>query len=269
MSAFLVEPADLQRDIELGDAPLLVDARKAVEYAQGHITGAVNFSTYDFFVTDTRPGGLSAFARDMATRYLGLGISNLRPVVIYEETTGMRAARDAWVLELLGHRDVGILHGGLAAWRAAGCTVTAQPAEEWTVSFVVRERLALAIGFDEIASRLGTSDLVLLDVRDALEHAGRDSTACCPRRGRIPGAVRIEWTEFLERGRYKPPEAIHALLAARGIDPGAEIVPYCHRGARSANTFYALRHAGLSRVRNYIGSWHEWSTRAELPIETG
>jgi thiosulfate/3-mercaptopyruvate sulfurtransferase len=266
---FLVEPGALQREIEVGDAPLLIDARKPAEYAQGHIPGAVNFSAYDYFVTDTRPAGLAAFAREMGTRFLGLGISNLRPVVVYEETTGMRAARDAWILELLGHRHVGMLHGGLAAWRAAGCAVTAQPAEEWTVSFVVRERAGFAIGFDEIASRLGAADCVLLDVRDAEEYAGRDHTACCPRRGRIPGAVRVEWTGFLEGGRFKSPEAIRGLLAARGIDPAAEIVPYCHRGARSASAYYALKHAGCERVRNYIGSWHEWSARLELPLEQG
>ena len=51
------------------------------------------------------------------------------------------------------------------------------------------------------------------------------------------------------------------------MDLESEIVPYCHRGARSANTYYALQHAGLTKVRNYIGAWHEWSARAELPIE--
>ena len=46
-------------------------------------------------------------------------------------------------------------------------------------------------------------------------------------------------------------------------------MPYCHRGARSANTYYALKAAGLPRVRNYIGSWHEWSRDDSLPSETG
>ena len=52
-----------------------------------------------------------------------------------------------------------------------------------------------------------------------------------------------------------------------GVDPDSEIVPYCHRGARAANTYYALLRAGLPKVRNYIGSWHEWSARGELPVE--
>ena len=106
---------------------------------------------------------------------------------------------------------------------------------------------------DEFA---GDVEVTLLDVRDANESAGRDKTACCARRGRIPGSVWIEWTNFLGGGRFKEPEAIRALLAQRGVDPDSEIAPYCHRGARSANTYYALRRAGLKKVRNYIGSWH-------------
>jgi thiosulfate/3-mercaptopyruvate sulfurtransferase len=85
----------------------------------------------------------------------------------------------------------------------------------------------------------------------------------------VPGSVWVHWSEFLEHGRFKSGEAIRALLQSRGIREDDELAPYCHRGARSANTYWALRLAGYPQVRNYIGSWHEWSARSELPLERG
>jgi thiosulfate/3-mercaptopyruvate sulfurtransferase len=264
--AFLIEPKELAEEARRGDV-VIVDARKPADYAAGHIPGAVNFSTYDTFALDTRPEGLSAFARDMAARYAAAGVSSGSPVVVYEADTGMRAARDAWILQYLGHPKVHLLHGGLAAWRKAGCNISSDAADDWTVGMRVLARASMVIGRDEIESRLGRPGMTLIDVRDADEHAGRDKTPCCARRGYIPGAVWIEWTRFLEGGRFKSPESIRGLLVESGVDPESELVPYCHRGARSANTYYALKYAGLPKVRNYIGSWHEWSSRSELPIE--
>ena len=268
MSGVLVECDSLRGEIERGEV-LVVDARRPLDYAKGHIPGAVSFSSYDIFATDTRPDALNTLARDMAQRYLAIGISGSRPIVVYEEDTGMRAAREAWMLQYVGHPHVRMLHGGLAAWRSMGWKLSLETAEDWTVAFRVKERPELVIGFEEIAGRLGNAGLTLLDVRDADEYAGRDRTACCARRGHIPGSVWIEWTEFLDGVRFKSPQAIRDLLKARGIDGTSEIVPYCHRGARSANTYFALKLAEIPRVRNYIGSWHEWSARSELPLEQG
>ncbi len=263
---FLIEPPQLLEEAKRGDV-VIVDTRKAADYAAGHIPRAINFNTYNKFALDTRAEGLAKFARDLAALYAAVGVSSNRPVVVYEADTGMRAARDVWILQYLGHPNARLLHGGLAAWRAAGCNLSSDAAEDWTVGLRVHARADLVMGYDEIVQRLGRPGITLLDVRDADEHAGRDKTPCCTRRGYIPGAVWIEWTRFLEDGRFKSPEAIRGLLHESGVDPDSEIVPYCHRGARSANTYYALKYAGLPKVRNYIGSWHEWSSRPELPVE--
>ena len=263
---FLIEPQKLLEEAKRGDV-VIVDTRKAADYAAGHIPGAINFNTYNSFALDTSTEGLAKFARDLAALYGTAGVSSGRPVVVYEADTGMRAARDVWILQYLGHPSARLLHGGLAAWSEAGCNLSADAADDWRVGLRVHARADIVIGYDEIARRLGRPGVTLLDVRDADEHAGRDKTPCCTRRGYIPGAVWIEWTRFLEGGRFKSPDAIRGLLRESNVDPDSEIVPYCHRGARSANTYYALKYAGLPKVRNYIGSWHEWSARSELPIE--
>ncbi len=52
-------------------------------------------------------------------------------------------------------------------------------------------------------------------------------------------------------------------VSARVGAPAGEVVVYCHVGSRSAFAAQILRQLGYD-VRNYPGSWHEWS-RSDLP----
>ena len=266
-SEILIEPSKL--GVALATGTLLIDARKAGEFKKGHIPGAVPLSTYDAVVTDSSVEAMRKFAQSMAERYSSVGVRLDRPVVVYDEHTGMRAARELWMLELIGHRRARILHGGLTQWQAEGNPVLAD-----TDIITVRPagiQVSVASGcyapIDEMARRAGTWNFTLIDVRNDLEWAGQDATPCCQRRGHIPRAIHIEWTRFLENGRFKSPEQIVQMIEEHAINPRQEIAVYCHTGARSANAYYALRYAGLLGARNFMGSWHEWSARADLPVE--
>ncbi len=112
---------------------------------------------------------------------------------------------------------------------------------------------------DEIAARLGDASLTILDVRTSGEYSGEAGYPCDPRQGHIPGARNIEHSELVGRS----PDDLRTLV---GLPQGAEIVAYCHSGARSALAVTALRAAGYD-ARNYAGSWHEWSRDQALPAE--
>jgi thiosulfate/3-mercaptopyruvate sulfurtransferase len=263
----LIEPSELNDALDKR-AVFLVDARRTGEFKNGHIPGAIPLSTYETLVPNTTLEGMRVFTESMASRFSSVGVTNNRPVVVYDEETGMRAARELWILEYMGHQNARMLHGGLKHWIAAGGTVV----DDTEIPTVRPRTLRTGISsgcfanLDEVSRRAGSWNCSVLDVRDDLEWIGQKGSTCCPRQGHIPNAVHIEWTQFLENGRFKSPEAIAEVLEANGINPRHDIITYCHRGARSANTYYALRYSGIMCVRNYIGSWHEWSIRADLPL---
>ena len=112
------------------------------------------------------------------------------------------------------------------------------------------------IELEELSARLG--DVRVLDVRRPEEYDGTIGNACDPRQGHIPGAVNLDVQELMTLSEHELHERV-------GIEPGGEVVCYCHSGSRSAFAVQVLTRFGYD-ARNYVGSWHEWS-RSTLPIE--
>jgi thiosulfate/3-mercaptopyruvate sulfurtransferase len=113
------------------------------------------------------------------------------------------------------------------------------------------------IELEELSSRLRS--LRVVDVRRPEEYDGSFGSACDPRQGHIPGAVNIDVQELMGLTEGELRERV-------GVQPGGEVVCYCHSGSRSAFAVDVLVRYGYD-ARNYPGSWHEWS-QTELPIET-
>jgi thiosulfate/3-mercaptopyruvate sulfurtransferase len=245
--------------------PLVLDLRPPEAYAAGHIPGAIHIDLWGVSLIDTDPAPLNAFMWMIEHVLATHGVTASTPVVVYDEQSGIRAARAFWFLEYFGHPAARLLDGGFTAWTAAGLEVTRAagppPKSEWTGT---REGKTIAT-WREVRAALDKPDVVILDTRSDGEYRG--TTVRARRGGAIPGAVHIEWTRNLTpHGDFKPAADLEKMYEDAGVTRDREVITYCQGGYRAAHSYLALRLLGYPRVRTYVGSWKEWGDREELPV---
>jgi thiosulfate/3-mercaptopyruvate sulfurtransferase len=275
----LYSPFEANR-LRIQNRALFVDVRDPHAYAEGHIPGAVNVPELFYMLSFTTAEGLQAMCDDIEKALISSGINPGRTVIFVEDNLVTRfgsSCRGFFQLTLFGHHSVGILDGGLEHWVAQGFPTNIEPvnAERSDLSFQIRRNLIATV--DDVIEALKHSEVKLLDNRDQEEWLGTVSAPApfyepdfLPRSGRIPGARWIEWRNFMKTvdgiTHFERPERIRALCAQVGLYPGDEVIVYCFKGARSSNTCVALQLAGFRHVRNYYGSFNEWSRDAVLPV---
>ena len=276
----LVSPSELS-DMMRTEPVVLIDTRDPAIYAEAHIPGAVDVREVFTYLATSTPQGLAALRDKFAEAFGKAGLSGAETAVFYEQSmnTGFgQSCRGYVLLRYLGYPKIRILHGGYSAWVAAGFPSTTTVPVPAAASFPVNSSgMDVLVDLETMKSAVKDRRIVKLDVRDVDEWIGESSSPYgkdfCPRKGRIPGAVWIEWYRMMKptpSGQmFKSRAEILAECATVGITPDTPVIIFCFKGARASNTFVALEEAGVKNVGIYLGSWNEWSRDLSLPIEEG
>jgi thiosulfate/3-mercaptopyruvate sulfurtransferase len=280
--AQLLTPAQLQQ--RLGQPELiLLDCRFALDdpaygrrsYQEGHIPGACFADLEEDLsgpivkgVTGRHP--LPDPAR-LNQRLRDWGLRAGSQVVLYDDGPGAFAAHAWWLLLWLGKRDgLYLLDGGLKAWREAGLALDRRQPTPTPGDFAGQADASLLVDAEQLARRLGSADLCLLDAR-ALPRFRGEVEPLDPAAGHIPGAQCAAFTDNLDAdGYFLPAERLRARFdALRGERPAQGLVAYCGSGVTACHNLFALSLAGYPLVPLYAGSWSEWITDPRRPIATG
>ncbi|WP_299878381.1 sulfurtransferase [uncultured Cocleimonas sp.] len=276
----LISPHQLQQMAE-SLPTVIIDTRSPEAYAAGHIPGAVNLHDIFTFLATSTKEGLEELRGKFASAFGDAGLSGEEVAVIYEDSmdTGFgQSCRGYFLLEFLGYPKAAILHGGYKGWLAEKLPISDVTSTPEAKTFPVDTSAAnVMLTKDDMLESLNKPEIIKLDVRDVDEWVATSSSPYgidfCPRKGRIPGAVWLEWYRMMKPGEevpvFKSKEELQAESATVGIGPDSTVYVYCFKGARASNTYIALKEAGVKDVRIYFGSWNEWSRDPELPIEEG
>ena len=280
----LTDVSALARALAGPVSPVLLDVRWRLggppgldAYRAGHLPGAVFLDLDTDLAAEPGPAGRhplpEAASFQAAMRHAG--VSDGRPVVVYDDVDATVAARAWWLLRYFGHGDCRVLDGGFRAWTAAGGQVARRDgAAPVPGDFTARPGHMPVLDADGAAglARCGA----LLDARARERYRG-ETEPVDPVAGHIPGAINAPTTgNVAPDGRFLPAAGLRARFAALGVDgtrPGqadgaVAVGAYCGSGVTAAHEVLALEIAGIP-ASLYVGSWSNWVADPARPVATG
>lgn len=245
----------------------------AAEYEAGHIPGAAFLDLADLAdpaapVENTMPGA-ECFASRMQS--LGLGLGEGRRVVLYDDSAIKSATRAWYMLRLFGVRDVAILDGGFAKWKAEGRPVVAGREMLGDRTFTVRPGAGQLRSKAQILANLNSGGEQIVDARGPGRFTGEDKeTRPGIASGHIPASRNVPYARLYNAdGTFKDGAEIRAAFEAAGVDLARPIVTSCGSGMTACALAFALHRIGRDDVALYDGSWTEWGSRPETAKALG
>ena len=261
------------RNLDNPDVKLVEVDVDTTAYDEGHAPGAIAFNWTSQLQDQVR--------RDIITRgaleeLLGnAGISNGDTVILYGDNNNWFAAYAFWLLEMYGHAEIKLMDGGRKKWVAENRPLTKEVLQPRKATYRAMEVNGdLRAKRSRVIDALGAPNVTLVDVRSPAEYSGEimappGLAEPAQRTGHIPGAKNVPWAQAVaEDGTFKSPQELEQLYATKGVTKDQEVIAYCRIGERSSHTWFALKHLlGYPNVRNYDGSWTEYGSLIDVPIE--
>lgn len=196
------------------------------------------------------------------------GIDNTKTVVAYDGGEGAFASRFWWLLTYIGHDKVYVLNGGFKSWVEVGYPTTKEVPKPEPANFKVSIRKEMLATYEEVKEIVGNKKKlpILIDSREKARYLGKEEPIDkIP--GHIPGAIHKFWAEGLENGFFKGSEEQKKRFAE--LDQKEPIIVYCGSGVTATPNYIALKMAGYQNVKLYAGSYSDWVSYSDNPVEKG
>lgn len=270
----LIEAEELITIIEEKNIKI-VDFRNPENYNQGHIYGALNIWRTDVSDSSYPYEGMRSDKENIELLFGKIGISNDDLIVVYDDKGSPDAARLWCLLKNYDFDSVKILNGGLKSWESEGGKLSTESFSYPPTQFYLPKKRneKLWIDKDELMGLLSDkkNNIFIIDTRSSEEYKGNHIKKGASKGGRIPTSIHLDWADAVDLGgnkKFRSIEELEKIYKDLQMSTKDTVIVYCHTGYRSSMTTFVLKELmGFENVRNYDGSWVEWSYFDELPYE--
>lgn len=270
----LITPDELEQ--KLGTETIIADCRFTLgspdtgrqEYEKGHIPGAIYVHLEEDLSDITEEHGGRHPLPDMdsfAVKAGEWGIDLTTEVVVYDDQNGAMASRLWWMLRYLGHEQVYVLNSSYSSWEKEEFPVDTTTPEPEKKIFTTELKPNMLVHIEEVKVALHDNKTKLMDARDYERYSGQKDEVD-PQAGHIPGADHYFWGDVINSSNtWKTPQELKEHF--QEIGKYEQVISYCGSGVTAAVNVLAMEEAGYDHARLYAGSWSDWSSYPDLPIE--
>jgi thiosulfate/3-mercaptopyruvate sulfurtransferase len=242
----------------------------AVEYAGGHIPGAVFFDQDQIADHSTSLPHTLPSPESFAEAVGKLGIADTDTIVVYDGPGLFSAPRVWWMLRVMGARNVFVLDGGLDGWKQQGLPLETDLPEPAPATFNINFNEGRITSFAEMRTIVDEGKKQIADARPAGRFTGQDAEPRAGMRsGHMPGARSVPASILSENGHLKDLSSLRAIFTEAGVDLTRPVVTSCGSGVTAAVITLALESIGHRDNTLYDGSWSEWGSKKDTPVVTG
>lgn len=195
-----------------------------------------------------------------------LGINNNSCVVVYDRYGYYSCPRVWWMFKAMGFENIAVLDGGLPEWINAEYPVQDKPKTSIANgNFTSKFMDGMIHDYIPVLDAIEKKEVSIVDARASNRFMGLvDEPRHGLRSGHIPTSKNLPYTSLLDGVKMKPETELKKLFSEVTSD---HLIFSCGSGITACVLALGAEVAGIKHKSIYDGSWTEWGSLLELPIE--